>query len=518
MHPTLRTRPLIAAILVAAASPAAAQEDVTDLFDRGPFYDAAGVLRGKGEIPFYADVSFLAGSADSTRALLGIALSNSTFQFVKESGGYRARYEVELRVEGDGGGFRNTWREEVNVGSFDETTLDRETVVFQSEFSLRPGTYDLTLEVRDTQGGNEATAESELEVPAIGPPASGFAISDPVLVRFFGPAQVGGERDYVLYPSHYFDTTPQEVSFLVEAYAGPGATAVPARLDVAISPDSGGVAVSTRSIPIPSMGDGSARIHGSVSGSGVDAGLYRLTTTLRDSAGQALAESSTRLSVSAVTQWVEENWEDAIELLAYEAIDEEREALERTPSAQRLEAWNEFWRVRDPAPATPGNEAFEQYFRRIAVANANFSTKLRPGWKSDRGRVYVAFGAPTDVIRRPINSTTLPLEIWVYDNPGFEIVFEDRIGFGNYQIGNPGTFANELSALERRKHRAIAERRAQAAGGAGGDETAPADSAAVRESGDGGNGDEGSNRDAGDVFGEEGGAGEETGAGEAAGS
>jgi GWxTD domain-containing protein len=475
MQSPVRIRPLAAAILLAGAAPAAAQEDVTDLFDRGPFYEAAGVLRGEGEIPFYADVSFLAGPGDSTQTLLGIALSNSTFQFVKESGGYRARYEVELRLEGPGGGFRNTWREEVRVGTFDETTLDRETVVFQSAFSLLPGTYDLTLEVRDTQGGNEASVESSLEVPAIEPPASGFAVSDPVLVRFFGPAREGGDRDYVLYPSHYFDSAPREISFLIEIYRGASATAVPARLEAVVTPDSGGPAVSQSPIDIPPLAQGSARVYGAVPGRGVEAGLYRLTTTLRDSAGQALAESSTRISVSAVTQWVEENWEDALELLAYEATDDEREALEATQPTQRLEAWNEFWRVRDPAPATPANEAFEQYFRRIAVANANFSTKLRPGWKSDRGRVYVAFGAPTDVIRRPVNSRTLPLEIWVYDNPGFEIVFEDRIGFGNYQIANPGTFANELSALERRKHRAIAERRAQADGGAG--EVAPADSA-----------------------------------------
>jgi GWxTD domain-containing protein len=244
--------------------------------------------------------------------------------------------------------------------------------------------------------------------------------------------------------------------------------------------------VSTTSIPLPAIANGSARVHGAVPGRGVEAGLYRLTTTLRDSAGAALAESSVRISVSAVTQWVEQNWEDALELLAYEAIDDEREALEATPPGQRLEAWNEFWRVRDPAPATPANEAFEQYFRRIAAANLNFSTKLRPGWKSDRGRVYVAFGAPTDVIRRPVNSRTLPLEIWVYDNPGFEIVFEDRIGFGNYQIANPGTFANELAALERRKHRAIAERREQ--GDGGGMEATPSDSAGAGDDGAGARG------------------------------
>jgi GWxTD domain-containing protein len=189
-------------------------------------------------------------------------------------------------------------------------------------------------------------------------------------------------------------------------------------------------------------------------------GVYRLTVALQDASDRVLDESSVDISVSAVTQWVTENWEEAIEFLAYEASDDERERLEGTPPDQRLEAWREFWEVRDPVPSTPGNEAFENYFRRIAVANANFSTKLRAGWKSDRGRVFVAFGSPSDLIRRPVPSGTFPIEIWVYDAQGFQIVFEDRIGFGNYQIANPGTFANELAALDRRKHRAIRERRA----------------------------------------------------------
>ena len=465
----------MAALLLWAAHSRAQEVSLAELFDNDEFYEQAGVLRSKGDIPFFADVSFLQGDADSTQAVLGIALSNSAFQFVKEDGGYRAAYEVSLRIQGRRGSFQNRWRETVSVASFDETLIERETVVFQSAFGLLPGEYELELEVRDTQGGEESKIDSDLTVPQITLPPQGHALSEPVLLRFFGDVGPAPARDYVLYPSHYYETVPREVSFFVEVYGARFESAQP-RLVASIVTEKGGAAVSSATFDVPPLEDGSARVYGSVPGEGMESGAYRLAVSLQDAAGATLAESSTRLSVSAVKQWVKENWDEAVQLLAYEATDEERDRLEETPPGRRLEAWNEFWEVRDPVPASPTNEAFESYFRRIAVANANFGTTLRPGWKSDRGRVYIAFGPPSDIIRRPVPSGTFPLEVWVYDTPGFQIVFEDRIGFGNYQIANPGTFAHELAALERRKHRAIAERReARREGESGGGGAAPAD-------------------------------------------
>lgn len=478
-------RPLraLAVLLPLASAPLVAQEELTDLFDQGPFYERAGVMRGNGDVPFFADVSFLRGSGDSTQTLLGVALSNSTFQFVKDGAEYRATYEVRLEAEGQGAPVRSEWRETIRVPTFDETAIERETVVFQSAFGLLPGKYDLRIEVRDAQSGETSDAETTLDVPRIEPGPQGYALSEPVLLRFFDPGTgPAGEREYVLYPSHYFESPPEEVGYFVEVYGAPGAQGAQ-RVTATLVPDDGGPALGTASVDVPPLENGAARLYGRVPGTGLESGLYRLQTTLEGADGSQLAESSTKLSLSAVTQWVHEHWDEAVELLAYEATDEEQDALEEAPPDRRVAAWNEFWEVRDPVPATPGNEAFEDYFRRIAVANANFGTKLRPGWKSDRGQVYVAFGSPNDLIRQPLQSGSFPIEIWVYDNPGFQIVFEDRIGFGNYQMTNPGTFSNELSALERRKHRAIAQRREQLEelrrGGAaeGGDDAAGDDAA-----------------------------------------
>jgi GWxTD domain-containing protein len=478
-------RPLLAALtaFLVCAPPLAAQQDISDLFDLGSFYESAGVLRARGDIPFFADLSYLRTAGDSTQVLLGIALSNSAFQFLKQPDGYRAEYAVELELKGGRGSFRNTWHQEVKAQSFDETVLDRETIVFQSSFALLPGDYDLDLEVRDAQSGESSKVESKVDVPALAPAAGGYALSKPVLLRFFDKVATTPDRGQVLYPSHYYASVPEDVSFFAEVYAAGDTTAGPLKLVASIASDQGGAALSTATFDVPPLQNGSARVYGQVPGTGMVSGIYRLSLSLQGPDGRTLAESSAKMSVSAITQWVQDHWKDALELIAYEASKSERDRLEDTPADRRLEAWKEFWRVRDPVPATPNNEEFEDYFQRIAVANANFGTKLRPGWKSDRGRVYVAFGAPNDIIRRPLEPNGFPVEIWIYDSPGFEIDFEDRIGFGNYQIANPGTFVNELAALQRRKERAIeARREAERRGEEGQEESAPAAPAASPDS------------------------------------
>lgn len=79
----------------------------------------------------------------------------------------------------------------------------------------------------------------------------------------------------------------------------------------------------------------------------------------------------------------------------------------------------------------------QQYLARATEAGARFKSPLRPGWKSDRGRVFILHGAPNHLERFPSSTTTLPYEVWSYDNlkgqGGVQFIFADRTGFGNYE-------------------------------------------------------------------------------------
>ncbi|MFZ4618947.1 MAG: GWxTD domain-containing protein [Bacteroidota bacterium] len=94
----------------------------------------------------------------------------------------------------------------------------------------------------------------------------------------------------------------------------------------------------------------------------------------------------------------------------------------------------EFWKSRDEDLSTPENEQKTDYFKRVAYANQQYKTGFREGWKTDRGRVYILYGAPDDVERHANELDKKPYEIWTYNSiqGGVVFIFGDRTGFSDY--------------------------------------------------------------------------------------
>jgi GWxTD domain-containing protein len=107
--------------------------------------------------------------------------------------------------------------------------------------------------------------------------------------------------------------------------------------------------------------------------------------------------------------------------------DEEREAFKKlTNDEERDQFIEQFWARRDPTPDTAENEYKEEIYRRIAYANEHFAAG-KPGWKTDRGMIYIKFGPPDEIeshpsgglYERPMEegggeTSTYPFEIWRY--------------------------------------------------------------------------------------------------------
>jgi GWxTD domain-containing protein len=149
--------------------------------------------------------------------------------------------------------------------------------------------------------------------------------------------------------------------------------------------------------------------------------------------------------------------------VAYIITDDERKAFKALATDEERENFIEqFWRRRDPNPDTEENEYREQYYERIAYANEHFTSGI-PGWKTDRGRVYIAHGKPDSIESRPAggsydrpsyegggSTTTYPFEIWFYRHlegigDGIEVEFVDPTGTGEYRLARD---AHEKDALK----------------------------------------------------------------------
>ena len=131
--------------------------------------------------------------------------------------------------------------------------------------------------------------------------------------------------------------------------------------------------------------------------------------------------------------------------------DEKRAFSELKTDEERENFIENFWRRRDPNPDTEENEYREEYYERIAYANENFASGI-PGWMTDRGRVYIAWGKPDSVESHPSGgsydrptyegggqTTTYPFEIWFYRHldgvgEGLEIEFVDPTGTGEFRL------------------------------------------------------------------------------------
>lgn len=128
----------------------------------------------------------------------------------------------------------------------------------------------------------------------------------------------------------------------------------------------------------------------------------------------------------------------------YIITDSEREGfLALGTATERDEFIERFWQVRDPVPETAVNEFRDEHFKRIREANDKYR-ESRPGWMTERGRMYITLGEPQDVMSYPSNQDLFPLEIWYYYNldiPLFpnalQFVFFKRNGVGEYRLFSP---------------------------------------------------------------------------------
>jgi len=148
---------------------------------------------------------------------------------------------------------------------------------------------------------------------------------------------------------------------------------------------------------------------------------------------------------SPYSRWIKED-------VSYIITDEETRAFNQLSTDDEREQFVEqFWLRRDPTPDTEENEFKEEHYRRIAYANDRFASGI-PGWRTDRGRIYIRFGPPDEIDSHPSGgsyerpaaegggeTSTYPFEIWRYrhlDNVGEDVnvEFVDPTMSGEYHL------------------------------------------------------------------------------------
>ncbi|HTV57246.1 MAG TPA: GWxTD domain-containing protein [Verrucomicrobiae bacterium] len=176
-----------------------------------------------------------------------------------------------------------------------------------------------------------------------------------------------------------------------------------------------------------------------------------MTKAQKKAAGQAAKERSRKDKdlykelASPYKKWLDED-------VVYIITPEERSAfLHLSTNEEREQFIEQFWQRRNPDPDSPENTYKEEHYRRIAYANEHFASGI-PGWKTDRGRIYIMWGPPDEIDSHPSGGTydrpadqgggetsTYPFEDWRYRylagiGENVELEFVDPTMTGEYHL------------------------------------------------------------------------------------
>ena len=411
-------------------------ETLTRIFNTTQFYQRLGRLAAAEPLPFVGTVAFAAGPSDSVIAVLGLSLENRSLSFQREGNVFVARYRVSIDFQREGASPVDLVREEVvRVPTFQETQRADESVLFQQILRIVPGTYNVSVTVRDAGSTSESRATAKYEAPSF----AAVSHSAPVLVyQATGRGSLGDPLAVVLNPRGAVGYGSDTLLAYIEGYGYTGPVTVPFTVfDEQQNPiyrDSltfrGGRPVESQVIRLAP--------------DSVSLGELKLAV------GTGEDERSVSALVSFTQAWVVTNFDEMLDLLRYFGQDERIAAMRRAPDLERARLWRTFYEETDPNPASPENEALNQYFSRVNAANQRFTDEGVAGWRTDRGEVLINLGPPDESVESSPGTQNRIIR-WTYLTHRLELYFQDETGFGRLRLtpGSRAEYERVLSRLRR---------------------------------------------------------------------
>ncbi|HYU00827.1 MAG TPA: GWxTD domain-containing protein [Gemmatimonadales bacterium] len=399
------------------------------LADAGTLYRRMGFLVAGAPLPFVAAVRYLADATpDSTLAVFALSLANHSLSFQRDGNVFVAQYHVEVAFRADTAPARQIASDEtVRIRTFQETLRADESVIYQQFVGLRPGVYTVTVTVRDR---NAPAATRQERVDTV-PRFAGRGLSSPLPVyEGAGRTSVAGPPKLLVNPRATLPFGGDTLRFYVEAYGMPPGARLTAR-----ALDQTGTAVAQDTVAL--AGDGRfAATQFTFRPGDLPVGEGSVEVAAIVPGGNSLPAVRAPFVVSFSDQWAITNFDEMINLLRYFDRQDWVDSLRKASAAERPGVWRRFYKATDPVALTPENEALDQYFRRVQVANERFRESGDPGWMTDRGEVFITLGDPDDVYdaSSDVSRSGVRLIRWTFTSLRLTLFFQDQTGFGRFRL------------------------------------------------------------------------------------
>jgi GWxTD domain-containing protein len=424
-------------------------------------------MAGPGQMPRQPDADLVLRAVRSYRAEQGRTEVNAFVQvpyilMQPTSPGPEGvlSYRVEVRVT-DSTGLKlleQSWQNHATAGLRRPEAFGVDMV----RFSLAPGRYRLDVAVVDSVSGRRADTGLELEGFAAAPAASDLLLSPQIRPTAAGdtvprPAELRWGQMLVTAAAR-LNLTPlrPDAFYLLEAYS-PKPDSGTLQLKVADSAGKALVTTAEQPVQVPA---GGGVLKGQLDLAGLPPGNYAMVASLE--LGGKTVERSAAFTMAALDETLEK---DVVRREAarvtdegyFEAMSEEEIAIAKEPislvaEGGEMSKWSkdlslrakrrfmtDFWKRRDPTPGTPVNETRQLFYDAVAYAQKTYGEKGRaaiPGWKTDRGRIYVKNGSPDEDLDRVQAGRSVPYQVWRYRRGRDRYyIFADRSnGIGIYQL------------------------------------------------------------------------------------
>ncbi|MES2305488.1 MAG: GWxTD domain-containing protein [Gemmatimonadota bacterium] len=332
---------------------------------------------------------------------------------------------------------------------------------------MAPGSYLVQVTVKDSVSGKTATTQTAVEAFATSPGVSDLLLASAMRRAAPGDSTSGigefgrGSYRFITAPDLKLDGANPVLSYLLEAYTDAEASAA-TTIDVRdaagksiyklpatrqMIPAGGGVIAGQ--LPLEGLGEGNYKFVVSVALGGRtiersgDFAVGGLQASLaRDIATRSASRGLDEAYFGGMT---EEQLDEAAEVLQLIATNKQLAVYKKTgadklsPTAKRAFLVS-FWAERDQNKATPENENRIAFYDAVDYVNKTYGERgraARPGWKTDRGRIWARNGAPDDNYKRAQEGRAPNIEVWRYTRGRMRYyIFADRNGLSQYQLMN----------------------------------------------------------------------------------
>lgn len=397
-----------------------------------------GLLARGAPMPFVGNVAFMATpTKDSTNVIVAVTIANGNLTFGRETDRFRAGYTVTITLRNGAETVKQIEaHESVLVASFKEVSRLDESVIYQELLTIKPGRYNLMVNVRDDGSSKNGSDDVTLLVPALGD----GSLSTPVaFARVTQRISVDSLPRVVTNPAATATFGRDSlVGLYLEGYSSSAGARLP--LNIAVHTEAGSLL----------FGDTVSLVHRSDLYSGV---LY--IPVARTGIGPVVVSvwrtgtgDTTRvpLFIGFGPDVPVASYDEMLDYLKWYTTPAKIKALRDTAPALRADAWAGF--VRDNAARTGGAEELRDYFKRLSEANTRFHEEGIPGWMTDRGKVLLGLGEPDQVYEQ--GTTAVPTQqlhsmIWEYRNLQQQIVFNEQQEFGHWRLTNSSAIAFEAA-------------------------------------------------------------------------